>query len=120
MQDDGSSWNIMHPSARQLATRFQRGQSGNPSGRQRPKRFIELREQIVRDLGGFDALSGIDAVIVDQAVTLLLKAERTRDVNLAVRASNAGARLLGSLRHTKRRHANNTLGDILKAGAAHG
>jgi hypothetical protein len=76
---------------------YKPGQSGNPSGRMQSKRFLALRADIVADLGGEDTLSGIDRALVAQIVTLLVRAETTSDVNSAVRASNAGARLLATI-----------------------
>jgi hypothetical protein len=88
---------------RRTRGRFKPGVSGNPGGGTKSKRFLALRADIVNDLGGEDALTGIDRVVVEQAVALLIRSEKAKDGNDAVRASNAASRLLASLRSTKRR-----------------
>ena len=82
---------------RRPAHLFKPGVSGNPSGGTRSKRFLALRGDIVADLGGEDMLTGIDRVIVEQAVALLIRSEKAKDGNDAVRASNAASRLLATL-----------------------
>jgi hypothetical protein len=83
--------------------RWRPGVSGNPSGSIKSKRYLQLHAEIVADLGGDNALTGIDRVIIGQAVTLLIRAEKVPDTNIAVRAANTATRLLASLRNTKRR-----------------
>ena len=80
-----------------------KGTSGNPTGQKCGKRHLELHAQIICDLGGIDALSGIDRTLVKQVVKLLLHAETTKSPNQAVRASNAAARLLRELRAESKR-----------------
>jgi hypothetical protein len=83
--------------------RWRPGVSGNPSGSIKSKRYLELHAEIVADLGGESVLTGIDRVIIGQAVTLLIRAEKVPDTNIAVRAANTATRLLASLRNTRRR-----------------
>src|SRR6516164_3697801 len=59
--------------------RWRPGVSGNPSGSIKSKRYLELHAEIVSDLGGESALTGIDRVIIGQAVTLLIRAEKIQD-----------------------------------------
>lgn len=91
--------------------RWRPGVSGNPSGSIKSKRYLELHAEIVSDLGGESALTGIDRVIIGQAVTLLIRAEKIPDTNIAVRAANAATRLLASLRN--RRHRREPKGPTL-------
>lgn len=111
MQDDAQA-------ARRTRGRFQPGQSGNPSGCTKGKRYLELHAQIIGDLGGEANLSGIERVIVGQAVSLLLRSEKSKDDTNAVRLSNAASRLLSRLKNVKRPTSGPTLGDILRG--AHG
>ena len=90
---------------RRPAHLFKPGQSGNPSGCTKSKRYLELRADVVSDLGGEDALSGIDRVIVGLAVTQLIRAERANSDVDAVHASNTASRLLASLRKRERQPA---------------
>lgn len=77
------------------------GVSGNPSGRKLGKRYLALFADLARDLGGEDALTGIDRALLGQAVGLMVRAEKVRDTDDAVRLANASARLLANLRKTK-------------------
>lgn len=74
------------------------GVSGNPSGRKLGKRYLALFADLVRDLGGEDVLTGIDRALLGQAVGLMVRAERVKETDDAVRLANASARLLASLR----------------------
>lgn len=77
---------------------FSKGTSGNPSGRTLGKRYLALFADLARDLGGEDALTGIERALLGQAVGLMVRAERVKDTDDAVRLANASARLLGNLR----------------------
>jgi hypothetical protein len=82
--------------------RWRPGVSGNPSGTTKSKRFLELNAGIMGDLGGEDRLSGVERIIVTQAVNLLIRSEKAKDGDTVVRLSNAATRLLASLRNTRR------------------
>jgi hypothetical protein len=58
---------------------------------------------------------GGDSSRVGQAVALLIRSEKVKDADDAVRLANAASRLLASLRKGKRRTAPTSLSDILKA-----
>jgi hypothetical protein len=94
------------------------GVSGNPRGSIKSKRYLHLHAEIVADLGGESILTGIDRVIIGQAVTLLIRAEKVPDTNIAVRAANTATRLLASLRNMKRRRPRDevSLGEVLRIG----
>lgn len=77
------------------------GTSGNPSGSKLNKRVAALFDAMAADFEG--TLSAIDRTMLLQACRLLIRSERTPDADLAVRLSNAAARLLASLRSAKRR-----------------
>jgi hypothetical protein len=77
-----------------------RGVSGNPSGRS--KRIPELFETMAADLG---ELTGIERALLWQAAKLMARSERAADANDSVRLANASARLLASLRNTRRKRA---------------
>jgi hypothetical protein len=79
-----------------------KGTSGNPSGSTVSKRVVALFEAMAADLGGEGALSAIDRAMLLQSCRLLIRSERTKDAEDAVRLSNAAARLLSTLRNTKR------------------
>jgi hypothetical protein len=79
-----------------------KGVSGNPRGRTLGKRYLTLFADLARDLGGEAALTGIERALLGQAVGLMLRAERVKDTDDAVRLANASARLLANLRNTKR------------------
>jgi hypothetical protein len=91
-----------------------KGVSGNPLGRQvTSKRVTELFTAIAADLGGEGAISAIDRAMLMQACRLLVRSECTRDADLALRLSNASARLLATLRKYQRKPEAPTLGDYL-------
>ena len=75
-----------------------KGVSGNPSGRILGKRYLTLYGDLARDLGGEAALSAIERALLSQAVGLMVRAERVKETDDAVRLANASARLLASLR----------------------
>lgn len=83
---------------RRHAGLFKTGQSGNPSGSIKSKRYLALRADIVGDLGGEDALSGFERVIVDQVVCLVIRSQRVKNADDAVRCANSASRLLATLR----------------------
>jgi hypothetical protein len=84
---------------------FPKGVSGNPSGKTLGKRYLALFADLARDLGGEDALSAIDRALLSQAVGLMVRAERVKDTDDAVRLANASARLLTGLRKKQRQPA---------------
>jgi hypothetical protein len=88
--------------ARNRRGRFKPGVSGNPSGRTTSKRFCELYDAMMVDLGG-ESLGAVDRALLSQATTLMIRAERVRDVDDCVRLANASARLLASLRTKHKR-----------------
>lgn len=85
------------------------GQSGNPSGSTKSKRYLELYADIVNDIGGEGGLSGIDRCLAAQVVGLLIRGEKAGDADEAVRCANSAARLLTSLRKRKREPTGPTL-----------
>jgi hypothetical protein len=100
---------------------FPKGVSGNPSGRTVGKRYLTLFADLSRDLGGEAALSAIDRALLSQAVGLMVRAERVKETDDAVRLANASARLLATLRNTKRQRqatSGPTLRELLAAEAA--
>jgi len=95
------------------------GVSGNPTGSRTSKRALALFDAMAADFGGADALSAIDKTMLAQACRLLVRSERARDADIAVRLSNASARLLAGLRKTKRQPASGpTLAQYLAGKAA--
>ena len=93
MQDGGQE-------ARRTRGRFRPGQSGNPSGSMKSKRYLALHAEIIGDLGGDEAsLSGVERIIVGQVCNLLVRAERVKDADDAVRCANSASRLLATLRN---------------------
>jgi hypothetical protein len=78
------------------------GQSGNPSGsRVLNQRIADLFNTLAADFGGEAALSAIDRALLMQSCVLLTRAQRTRDVDAAVRLTSEARRGLMALR----RHA---------------
>jgi len=73
------------------------GQSGNPSGSRVSKRAVALFSAMAADFGGEAMLSAVDRTLLEQAACLLVRSERVKDPDSAVRLSNASARLLASL-----------------------
>jgi hypothetical protein len=79
---------------------FVKGQSGNPEGmRVRGRRFSELYNDIAASFGGLSALSPFQKILLRQGARLLVKAEKERDPDLAVRLSNACMRALAGMQH---------------------
>jgi hypothetical protein len=82
---------------------FQPGVSGNPSGVAKhpaSARIAELIDQWTADFDG--RLTAIERSLLQQAARLLVKAERTKNPDIAVRASSAASRMLASVRIKKR------------------
>jgi hypothetical protein len=79
--------------------RFQPGQSGNPGGKvsnaERRRRAEAKARELAIEYGGYDALSPVDRVLVDQAAMLLMR--RPRSAEDIVRVSNSIQRLLSRL-----------------------
>lgn len=92
-----------------------KGVSGNPSGNKTNKRAASLFEEMVADLGGAAALSAIDRAMLEQAAHLLVRGQRAKDADIAIRLSNAAARLLARFKHAPKRDQRNDLGAYLKA-----
>jgi hypothetical protein len=92
---------------------FKPGECGK---QRRSKRFIELRVALLAELGG--DLGAIDSALVDQAVNLLVKAERVGvSIDQAIRATNTAGRILAQLRHKPKPTKDTTsLGSVLRAG----
>jgi hypothetical protein len=85
-------------SLRNLRPPWQPGVSGNPLGRF--KHVYELFDAMIADLGD---LTGIEHALLWQAAKLMAKSERAAEANDAVRLANASARLLASVRTTRRK-----------------
>ncbi|MGO9682382.1 MAG: hypothetical protein ACLPTZ_07310 [Beijerinckiaceae bacterium] len=82
------------------------GVSGNLAGRAlRGKRFGELFDGLAADFGGASGLTPAQAIMLSQAVRLLMRAERERTAEDTVRLSNAAVRMLSSLRNGRRKPA---------------
>jgi hypothetical protein len=79
---------------------FVKGQSGNPLGMKvRGRRFDQLCSEIAESYGGVSALSPFQKILLRQGVRLLVRAEREKDADLAVRLSHACMRCLASMQH---------------------
>ncbi len=82
------------------------GTSGNLAGRRlQGKRFTELFDGMAADYGGVDALTSVQRVMLSQACRLLMRAERERIAEDAVRLSNAALRMLGALQNGRKKPA---------------
>jgi hypothetical protein len=84
---------------------FAPGVSGDPTGGRATKALIHQRvtalvEEWTADFEG--GVTSIERSLLQQAARLLIRAERTHDADVAVRASSVAQRMLGSVR-TKRR-----------------
>ena len=95
---------------------FPKGVSGNPSGKTLGKRYMALFADLASDLGGEEALTGIERALLGQAVGLMVRAERVRNTDDAVRLANASARLLASLRKGHKAREPAGLGALLAQG----
>ena len=95
---------------------FRPGQTGNAGGKRRNgKRYQELFDAMLADLGG--DLGATERVLLGQVCDLMVRSERAKDADIAVRAANASARLLSGLqaRRAKREGLPGpTLADILR------
>jgi hypothetical protein len=92
-------------------TRFQPGQSGNPSGRmsrvERERLVRAKSKEIAAEFpGGWDRLGVVDRVRLEQAAILLVAVGKPRTQEEAVRRAHAIERLLGAVeRRAGRREA---------------
>jgi hypothetical protein len=85
--------------------RWPKGVSGNPLGRGSPaQRVGELITIMRADFRG--KLSGIETSLLEQAARLLVRAERTVDHDVAVRAAGAASRLLMLIQRKRKRNRN--------------
>jgi hypothetical protein len=79
--------------------RFKLGQSGNPAGRpsraKRQARIEAKARELAAEFGGWDGLSTVDRVYVEQAAALLIR--RPHSAEDAVRCANAVGRLLSAV-----------------------
>ena len=73
---------------------WRKGTSPNPGGLQRGKRYTELHGKLLAELGG--NLTAIEAVLLDKAVTLLLR--RTKNNADVVKLTSEARRILNRLR----------------------
>jgi hypothetical protein len=98
----GSEMDQATAGVRQNPGQYQPGQSGNPLGPHAvvKERVDELVAAMAADLG---ELTGIDSVVLRQAARLLVRAERTKNPDIAVRASNAASRMLATLQKKRRK-----------------
>jgi hypothetical protein len=80
--------------------RWAKGESGNPHGNTAKKRAEEL---FVAMVGDFPKPSGVERTMLLQAARMLVRAERTKDGDVAVRAAALAHRLLTSLRSARHR-----------------
>jgi len=100
---------------------FPPGVSGNPLGRRLlGKRAQQLADEMSRDFGGFDALTGVQKVMMRRAATLLAKSETANDPDAQVRLTNCAVRVLGNLRNGRRHRAPISLDEHLAQIAAEG
>jgi hypothetical protein len=89
-------------SARLRRFGFKPGETGNPGGRlSNGKRYRELFDAMAAEFGD---LTAVDRTLLGQACNLLVKSERTKDPDSAVRLTNASARLLMNLRKARAKH----------------
>jgi hypothetical protein len=75
-----------------------KGVSGNSSGSRVSKRVVTLFSDMVTDFGGEAALLAVDRALLMQACRLMVRAERVKDADAAVRLSSEARRGLGALR----------------------
>jgi hypothetical protein len=74
------------------------GQSGNPSGSRVNTRASVLFDEIAAELGGAEALSAIDRTLLLQAARLLMRSQRIKEPDAAIRMSSEARRTLEGLR----------------------
>jgi hypothetical protein len=84
------------------------GHSGNPVGsrvanQKANQRAVELFDQWAADFDG--SLTAIERSLLQQAARLMVRAERTHNPDIAVRASSVAQRMLASVRNKKRKRA---------------
>jgi hypothetical protein len=85
---------------------FSPGVSGDPTGGRATKalikqRIAELVEEWSADFEG--RLTGIERSLLEQAARLLIRAERTHNPDICVRASSVAQRMLAAVRNKKRK-----------------
>jgi hypothetical protein len=106
---------------RVVGTPYPPGVSGNPLGRAiLSKRAQALADEMSRDFGGFDNLTGVQKTMMRQACTLFAKAERASNVDDVTRLVNCACRVLGSLRNGRRLHRPISLDEHLAQVVAEG
>jgi hypothetical protein len=89
----------MHESiVRDSRGRFAVGHSANPAGPVKSKRYVALLAGIVSEFG---ELTPAESVVVDQAIRLLIRAERAADHALAARCSRTAQSWLRDLRERR-------------------
>ena len=93
---------------------FPPGVSGNPLG---PFAVVSKRVAEVFDLmaADFEDLTGIDRLQLQQAARLHVRAEKTKNPDIAVRASNAASRMLASLSKKRRKRGRPPLRELAEA-----
>lgn len=75
-----------------------KGTSGNPTGIRISQRAMELFSEIAVELGGVDTLSIIDRTLLSQACRLLVRSQRVKEADAAIRMSSEARRTLEGLR----------------------
>ena len=63
------------------------------------QRFKELFDGFAADYGGADKLSAFQKTLLAQACRMFKRAEKQRDIDLQVRLTNSGCRLLAAVQH---------------------
>ena len=110
----GSEMDQATTGVRQNPGQYHPGQSGNPLGPHAvvKERVDELVAAMAADLG---ELTGIDSVVLRQAARLLVRAERTKNPDIAVRASNAASRMLATLQRKRHKRGRPPLRELAEA-----
>jgi hypothetical protein len=104
---------------RVIGTPYPKGVSGNPLGRALlSRRAQQLVDEMARDFGGYDALTGVQRTMLRSACTLFARAEKSSNVDEAVRMTNCAVRVLGNLRNGRRKHTPISLDEHLAAVVA--
>lgn len=95
-----------------------KGVSGNPSGSRTNVSAGALFVELSTDMGGADAMSAVDRVLLMQACKLLARAARARDADGAVRLTSEARRVIASLRKQAQPPKGPTLEQYLAQRAA--